>query len=504
MAEQSIVVQNPQQNTPNPMLDTAKVFPYPEHIRRIQDYEYYEKLFLGDHFEAFSIRIDDERYTTAYRRLRYVKINFAGLVSKIIADLLFSEPIKIKVPDGDQKWVDAFIRENKLNVLFYESALSNSYKGDALFKLRIGKRNPYDKDSTIIAEPTAPNIYFPGLDPFNVVAQPVEQELAWKFTRDKKNYVRKEIHTAREIRNEVWELTGEKMTLQVGLDILAIPELKPVEQTLIDKPLLIHFANWKPSGWFFGLSDYYDLDSIFYAINNRMTKTDNILDKHSDPILAVPEGILDEKGQVRREKLGMVEIPDGINGSKAIPQYVVWNASLENAFKEVEKLVEFMFMVSETSPDILGMGQGQSDSGRALKLKLLRTIAKTQRKKLYFNYAIKDLIYRAQLLAKAWGDVTVDGLKLKSEPVMPEIEWADGLPIDEKEQIDTETARIDAGLTSKVDAIMRIDGVDEATAKKKAKEIEAENKIEMPKTGGTFNPFNKSKGDMNNALPKNG
>jgi hypothetical protein len=284
----------------------------------------------------------------------------------------------------------------------------------------------------------------------------------------------------------------EKMVNKVGLDILGLPDLKEVEESKIDLPLLIHFANWKPAGRFFGLSDYYDLDSLFYAINNRFTKIDNILDKHSDPILAVPEGILDEKGQVRREKLAMIEIPDGVSGSKSVPQYIVWNASLENAFKEIEKLVEMMFMTSETSPDALGMGTGQSDSGRALKLKLLRTIAKAARKKLYFHYAIQDLIYRGQLLAKAWG-LKVQGLKLKAEPVVPEIEWADGLPIDNSEQVDIESKRLADGNTTVVDSIMRLDGVDEDIAKKKAKEIEEENKIDIPSMNGSFDPFDNNK-----------
>jgi hypothetical protein len=493
MAEKAVTVIPNNLDSPVTLpMATAKTFPYPDQLRRIQDYEYYERLFLGDHFEAFSIRIDDDKYTQEYRRLRYIKANFAGLISKIVADLLFSEPVNIKVVDGDQEWVDAFVHENKLDVLFYETALSSSYKGDAVFKLRVGKRNPYDTESTVIAEPLSPNIYFPELDQFNVTAQPAKQEVAWLFEKDQKKYVRKEIHESRKITNEVWEMMEGKMALQVSIDILGIKGLKDIEETKIDQPLLIHFANWKPAGRFFGLSDYYDMDSLFYAINNRFTKVDNILDKHSDPILAVPEGILDEKGQVRREKLAMIEIPDGVSGSKSVPQYIVWNASLENAFKEIEKLVEVMFMTSETSPDILGMGTGQSDSGRALKLKLLRTIAKAARKKLYFHYAIQELIYRAQLLAKAWG-VKVGGLKLTKEPIKPEIEWADGLPIDNNEQVEIESTRLADGNTTVTDSIMRLDSVDEETAKKKAKEIADEKKVEMPTVNGSFNPLKPKK-----------
>jgi len=55
------------------------------------------------------------------------------------------------------------------------------------------------------------------------------------------------------------------------------------------------------------------------------------------------------------------------------PEYIVWNANLDSAMKEIDKMVEFLFMFSETSPDALGLGKGgQAESGRALKMKLLR------------------------------------------------------------------------------------------------------------------------------------
>jgi hypothetical protein len=235
--------------------------------------------------------------------------------------------------------------------------------GDALFKVRIGKRHPTNpkEKPTVIIEDISPTIYFPDVDQFNVRQDPEKKELAWTFTRGDNSYLRKEIHYSGRIENKVYRMEDGKIKEEVGLEILGIPDLKPVVETKIDDSLLIHVPNWKTGRRYWGISDYFDLDSLFYAINNRMTKTDNILDKHSDPILAVPEGILDENGQVKKAKLGMVEIPAGV-GEEGKPEYIVWNASLDNAFKEIEKLVEMFFMISETSPDILGMGQGQAES----------------------------------------------------------------------------------------------------------------------------------------------
>ena len=481
------------------------VFPYEDSKARLRGYSYYEKLFLGDHFNAFNIRIDSKQYNKAYAQLRYICVNFAGLLSKVVADMLFSEPIKIKVPDGDQDWIDAFVQENKLDVLFYENALSNSYHGDELFKLRI-------KDKKIIMSNTPPGLYFPEYNRNDVGEDPEVKELAWTFEVDngtevKKKYLRKEIHFAGKVVNEIYLMKEDKILGKTTFVAAGIDNMKNVINTKINKHLLIHIPNWKTTTRFWGLSDYYDLTSVFYAINNRVTKVDNILDKHSDPLLLLPPGILDKKGNVKKSGLGVIEIQNTEDGK---PEYVVWDASLENAFKEIDKLVEIFFMMSETSPDILGMGQGKAESGRALKLKLLRTVAKAARKRLYYNHAIKDVIYRAQLLSKAWNiGVGEKNLKLKGEVVMPELDWADGLPQDLVEQIENENKRIDAGTTTTVDAIMRIDQVDEETAKQKAAEIKKEKEVMMPQTTVGNNPFKKiqqvkKKAEVKGAISKEG
>lgn len=457
----------------------ATVFPPANESRRISNYEYFTRLLLGEHFEAFNIRINDERYTREYSRLRYVMVNFAGLISKVVADFLFSEPPKFKSSKKDPKeqaWIDAFVAENNLNIQNYESALSNSATGDALYKLRIDKRFGGESEApTIIAEDITPTIYFPEVNGFNVREEPRVTELCWEFWKGKDKFLRKEIHEIGKIRNEVWSMENNKVMTKQPITILG-DDTQDEQETLIERSLVIHIANWKIGRRFFGISDYYDLDRLFYAVNNRMTKVDNILDKHGDPILAVPAGVLDEKGNVKKKSMGVIEMGEDGEGK---PEYIVWDAKLEAAFEEVDKLVEFLFMTSEISPDVLGMGKGTADTGRALKYRILRTLAKVARKKLYYDLGLKELIYRAQLLAKAH-NVKVGGLDAPANPSIPDIEWQDGLPMDMQEQVDIEQKRVDGGNTSVVDSIMRLDGVDEDTAKKKAEAIKKETEVEMP------------------------
>lgn len=459
---------------------TIDKFPYPDDKPRIDKYTQYERLFFGHHFDAFRIQIDSESYSREYAKIRYVCVNFAGMLSKIIADLLFIEPPKIQVQDGDQKYLDALMSDNQLRIQNYESALANSYNGDAIYKIRTGQKSPYNKTLRVYIDQVSPNFYFPVVDPANVKGPPLRQELCWIMDINGSKYLRKEIHTPGYIENKLYLLEGSELEYtikdQASLSLID-PSLKDRQETGIDRSLIVHIPNWRAGNRHFGTSDYYDLTSLFYAINNRISKIDNILDKHSDPILMVPPGVLDKDGNIKKKALGVIEVQDGEEGR---PEYVVWDASLENAFKELDYLVSSTLMQSDTAPVLVGLDKGGTvESGRALKYKLIRTLAKAQRKQLYYREGLIETLYVAQHMAKAH-KLEADGVKLTADPKKPEIIWSDGIPADMIEQVDVETKRVDAGLTSKKDAIMRLDDIDEDAAEKKVKEIDEETKLALP------------------------
>jgi hypothetical protein len=124
------------------------------------------------------------------------------------------------------------------------------------------------------------------------------------------------------------------------------------------------------------------------------------------------------------------------------PEYIVWNANLESAFLEIDKLVEMLFMFSEIAPATMGADKdGQAESGRALKFKLLSTIRKRNRKISYYDLAIKDMLVTAMELAKAWSVKAGDASPGEIE--RPTISWGDGVINDETEQVENASSRID-------------------------------------------------------------
>lgn len=462
---------------------------------RVKEYGIYESLFLGDHFSAFSIKAD--QFKDQYARLRYVVCNFAGLTSKVISDMLFGEPVSIQ-DEANQDFIDALVHENNLDTLFYEHALSNSYYGDNLLKIRV-------ENNKVLIEDAAPQLYIPELDPMNTRAKPKRIHLAHFEKHGEDNYLVVETHEPPKVRIRIAKITKDvpvDVTVEDYNKAYGTSYVAEVD-TKVNRFLVIHVPNWKTRGHF-GISDFKDLKELLFALNNRMSKTDNILDKHSDPILAVPSGVLDEDGKVSKEAFTMFEMDE--QGNK--PEYIVWNANLDIAFKQIDKIVEMLFMFSETSPDALGLGKnGQAESGRALKMRLIRTIAKRNRKKNYYDHAIKELIFTAELLVKANPGYFISE-EFKSTkpgtPAIPDIYWQDGVVNDETERTDIMIKKVDAGLYSKKRAVMDLEGVESDEADEILKEVDEESKAAADFTSFMDNGNNDAGNEDNNNGGDNG
>lgn len=474
--------------------ESPLVFPKQMDRARLEQYKHYDKLYNGDHFEAFSIKSSGE-VAKSYKKLRYIVANFAGLMSKVLADMLFGESIKFDTKDETtQKFIDAVIHENDLINQLYESAIINSRRGDDTFKIRIGKRNPLDPSAKpeIIIEQIGASIYFPQFDSKAARNVSTQDVIATTFVQGSTTYLHKETHQPGVIYHEVFKYDPVASKI-ISVEVPEEFGFLPIEQTKVNRSLIFHIPNFR-DGTFWGPSDYKDLETLFFALNNRLTKTDNILDKHSDPILAVPPGVIDEEGKVKKESLGMFEV-DNENPGFNKPEYIVWNANLESAFKQVDKFVDLLFMFSEISPATMGADkEGQAESGRALKFKLLSTIRKAHRKTSYYDMAIKQMLKTTQDLAKAWSITTQEGLK-PGEVEIPSIKWSDGVINDPVEMAEVSTSRISAGTTSRADEIAKMDDISPELAKEKVKEIDAENGPEVPVID---NNTNGGAGDGNN------
>jgi len=435
-----------------------ETWPPEGHEKRLESYARFRLLFMGRHDDVYA-RVQQWLEREVDKTLIYIVCNFAALISKICADLLFGEQIRVVAGDegsAEQLGIDAIVTGNNLHTRAYEMALSSSWRGDAVLKARFGKPAAWERERVIL-ESVPASCFFPHLNGDNV-QEMTGTTLAWVKESGGKKYLRKEVHEPGVIRNELWLLDGSRLKEQVPLKTLdEYADLPEGQDTGYQGLLVEHVPNWRLDDMFWGISDYQDLESLFDELNNRVSRISRILDKHSDPKLIVPPGLMKydpglKRWYVEKEDLQVVEVDQVEVGD--LPRYLVWDAQLEAAFKQIDKLLELLMMTSEVSPAAFGLDKnGVAESGRALRFRLLRTLAKVNRKKLYFDQGLKRILYAAQVLDATHG-------KGGYEPKVPRIEWADGLPADDLEQSQVEQARLAAGNTSLESSVRRLDGLD--------------------------------------------
>ncbi len=451
---------------------------------RLARYAIFAKYFKGDHISAF--RYLGAQPDEGLRRKIYLIANFPGLITRACADFLCGEPPKflaaggptleqedgLQMEDPVQQALDELVKASKLTRVLYQAEVAASHKGDAFLRVR-------DTGARVIIEQVKPDSCFAVLDPDNC-NEALYLFVAWIHQAREKSpcYLRVEVHFPGVILQQAYRLAGPGAT-RVGQQVdlaevygaAAPPELA---YTGVEEPLLIHIPNFEGGDSYWGPSDYHDLETLFEAINNRLSKIDAYLDKHSAPKLVGLPGTLDEQGNVDAKKLEYVE-PENPEIGKYLPRYVTWDGNMTGAFLEIEHLKDLIFQIGEMAPAIFGLDKaGSIESGRAMMLRFIRTAAKITRKRMFFDPAVK----LALTLAMRLQFMRYGGADLAEREI--DIAWQDGIPQDYTEAVNAEVARVTAGLSSAQKAIERIDGLTPAEARAELARIAGEKK-----SGGT-------------------
>jgi len=223
-------------------------------------------------------------------------------------------------------------------------------------------------------------------------------------------------------------------------------------------PLVFPILNASTSEDITGTDDYQDIDPIIKRLEITFTRTGRTLDAHSEPAFAVPEDALGPKDPVTGErnynaKRRVFPLEEG----SQVPQYITWDGQLSASFMLIDKALTQLYTISETcrcafEPDTLG----NAISGKALRMLMMRPLKKSERAKLQFDPALKQILEAISVL-----DVknNVPGAVLLSDI---QIAWKDGLPDDDMEEAQIAQTKRAAGWSTK--QILIEAGYDEDTA----------------------------------------
>lgn len=150
----------------------------------------------------------------------------------------------------------------------------------------------------------------------------------------------------------------------------------------------VKFTNWNdfavfpfnygtPSWRTFGMSQYADIIPLIDELVVRISNNSKILDDHADPQLITPETALEfdsNSGQHIYKRHQALTLDK--NGNK--PEYLTWDGSLENSYKQIELIMSLFYMISRTNPQMYGIDVSGNLSGDALTKILLMPISATK------------------------------------------------------------------------------------------------------------------------------
>ena len=447
-------------------LSEGKSWPPAAEVERLSLYSNNAKLFEGKHDQVFKdwVRLlrEDQQATLE------IILNWHRRLSTLWADLLLGEPPRITAGDRnspEQQAVERLIRDNQLHNMAYEVALDVSRYGTGLFKVRYDGRG--------IIEAQQPSVWFPVVKPDNV-KEIVAHVLAWTwdeeqnglFGKRKINHLKAEIHERGRITTAEYIVRDGKIVSEVS---------REEQATGVNDFLVVPVNNILTSDRVIGLDDYSDLDSIIQELEIRVAQVCRILDKHADPNMYGPDTALEQdvatgkwtfRGGGKYFPVGPDEKPPG---------YVTWDGQLEAAFKQIELLMEQLYVLGETSAAAFGqLKSGLAESGSALRRLMMAPLAKVNRIRLRFDPALKKALKLAAALEVAQG--MPGAVKLENI----DIAWQDGLPNDMRELSEIYALLVQNGLVSRETALKHLFEYESDTLREELMRITAETNAQVP------------------------
>jgi hypothetical protein len=277
--------------------------------------------------------------------------------------------------------------------------------------------------------------------------RPQTGDVATGMTPADKRFLRREIHTAGRIVNELWSLDAAGKPL-AKLDLAAfygagapLPEIV----TGVDEPLLDFVPNFTVGGR--SVSDFDGAEELVDQFTASVSQAAGVIAKHADPKLGIPEDSFGEDGKVKA-----TDDAFAFRSKDEIPTYLTWDAQMAAALKLIEFWLDQLLAVIEMSPALLGMRKGAApDAYKKLRLECTNTLSKVARKKLYWTRFIRD---RYRVAAKL--DNATPGTRYEFADV--EVEWHDGIPLDEQELTDALASQRQAGLVDQETAVETLYG----------------------------------------------
>lgn len=475
-------------------LAPGKAFPPPIEMPRITRYKQNARLFDGDHFADPSFRsrnpleVGEEPinlYMRCAERISKVIGNFEDIISFPVllnyqrlmtlkfADLVCGEYPSITGVDAGENEAIKDVRDvTEFDAKLYATVIDISRYGDAIWRMY---KNENDRLDFTCWDPCE---WFP------IVAQDgtlrIQRHcLCWRVNKSEDplnpewelhvqiHYTDKEHVGSYEHRWYKMNQGGNQIGSLIGSEIV---------KTGLDRCAVFNLRSFATSNSVYGYDDYMTLDSILSEIMVRVGQISCILDKHADPNITGPASMLSlnpETGEYYLETGKFYAVSQG----EEHPEYMTWDGQLTSAFKQLEFLVNQLYILSEMGAALVGSNTGneggQAISGTAFRFKMASPLAKVRRTANSLTVPVRKLFSSLSATAEVTEEEEKVNLPIPYRRIS--VFWSDGLPDDPREN--AEIAKLASGEEHMMPleiAIMEYFGRSNEEAREWIKMLEAE------------------------------
>ncbi len=394
-------------------------------VKRLKGYDKATRMLDPDeHWELYKevfpqAAEPDEQY--------WISVDFPGMLARLMKQYTIGRDFRVAARGAtSSEEVDRIVEYNDLAKRLRQATESLPSLGDAVFRVDVDTVDNDEGEAIpqAVIRYVRPHNYFPQFDPMD--SERVESvTLAWVFRvedgqvveglrdgtpfqwadeRTQRMVVLREIHEPAEEGKESGTVTYKLNRWdgkELGEESLRVqsmfPDLQDHDTGIKDIPL-VHIGYQVRAGEFWGNSEFLRIERIFLALENRLSQEDEVLEKHARPKLVVGPGVLGEEEKAQLADFDVIEIDPDIMEKAFRPEYLTWDMQVGGIKHEIEKLEEYLFMTTETSPASFGLERdgSQVESARALKFKAHRTVSKVDDLRDEEEPAIKQLMKLAQ------------------------------------------------------------------------------------------------------------
>lgn len=422
----------------DPLTGAGSKFWWPDEDSKARVLGYVERqamMNIDSHYKLFA----KEAGADAPEPSDWIPVDFPGMLSRLMRHYALGPEFGVEAKvSGTDTHVQRIFTEGEVVERLRQCAEAFPSLGDAVLRIDVEEREDEEGELVPTAVPKFihPACYHPVFDSLdNTKVEGVILAYVYKIPDDKRRdpdypyMVLKEVHTLRAAsgvdataepvsgtnvvrmrrkpKREAWveyelvEWDGEKQGAPIDLDVF-FEGLDPRPSGADEIPV-VHMAYNAAGGCAWGRSEFERVKQIILKIENRLTQEDEILERHARPKLIVGPGVLDSEGRANLSDFDVIEIDPSILEKAVKPEYLTWDPKIDAVKHQLESLLDFFFISTETCPASFGMERSgsQVESARALRFKAHRTINKIEDLRDMLGRAIRAVFRIAQKLELA-------------------------------------------------------------------------------------------------------